>query len=303
MTAVALPIKFQIGARTLLKVERRLVRVPLDLDDAISGAIPALPPLSPRAHGYAITSLPAEAGAELAAANPAMFGFVRQRYTRRYTDLGGDFASFLAGLSSNARATVKRKGRKLAEHSGGAVDVRRFRAPDEIAAFHPIARALAEQTYQERLMGSGLPGAQDFVRGMIEAAAADRVRAWLLYIAGVPAAYLYCAVEAGVVRYDYVGHAPQFADLSPGAVLQIEAFRDLFGEGAFRLFDFTEGDGQHKRQFATGGVACVDLLLLRRSPGNLALAGAVSGFDRAMAIAKAATRQLGLESLARRVRR
>ena len=32
--------------------------------------------------------------------------------------------------------------------------------------------------------------------------------------------------------------------------------RDLFGD-RFRWFDFTEGEGQHKRLFATGGVACV----------------------------------------------
>ena len=70
------------------------------------------------------------------------------------------------------------------------------------------------------------------------------------------------------VIYAHVGHDPAFNDLSPGAVLQLEAMRDLFDEGGFARFDFTEGEGQHKRQFATGGVACVDLLLLRPEPGQ-----------------------------------
>ncbi|MFM9827136.1 MAG: GNAT family N-acetyltransferase [Sphingomonas sp.] len=303
MSAVPLPIKFQIGARTLLTIERRLVRLPLSLADALSGAPPLLPALPPGAHGYAITSLPVVASERLAMADPATFGFVRQRYTRRYTGLTGGFEAFFAGLSSNARSAAKRKARRLAEHSGGALDVRRFRTPDELAQFHPVARALAERTYQQRLMGAGLPADDRFVTGMYEAAAAGRVRAWLLYVAGAPAAYLYCPVEGGTVRYDYVGHAPEYAELSPGAVLQIEAFRDLFAEGSLCLFDFTEGDGQHKRQFASGGVDCVDLLLLRRTVGNAATVAALSVFDQTMAIAKRATAQLGLEALARRLRR
>ncbi len=307
MTAVSLPIKFQLGARTLLKIERRLVRLPLSLESALDVATasmpPPLPPLPPGAHGYAITSLPVAAGAQLTRGQAAMIGFVRQHYTRRFTDLTGGFDAFLAGLSSNARATIKRKARRLAEQSGGALDVRRFRTPDALTHFHPVARALAERTYQERLMGAGLPADDRFVRGMYEAAAADRVRAWLLYVAGEPAAYLYCQADGDTLRYDYVGHAPEFAELSPGAVLQIEAFRDLFGENRFRRFDFTEGDGQHKRQFATGGVECIDLLLLRRTPGNAAMVAALSGFDGAMAGAKRLTRQFGLEAAARRLRR
>jgi hypothetical protein len=65
----------------------------------------------------------------------------------------------------------------------------------------------------------------------------------------------------------HVGHDPAFNDLSPGAVLQLEAMRDC-SPRPLRRFDFTEGEGQHKRQFATGGVACVDLLLLRPTPGQ-----------------------------------
>ena len=307
VTAVSLPVKFQLGARTLLKIDRRVVRLPLSLDGALraalAGAPPPLPPLPADAHGYAITSLPVAVSAALTQGHADMIGFARQHYTRRYIDLAGGFDAFLAGLSSNARSTIRRKARRLAEQSGGTLDVRRFRTPDELARFHPIARALAERTYQERLMGAGLPADDRFVRGMYEAAAADRVRAWLLYVAGVPAAYLYCPASDGTVRYDYVGHAPEFAELSPGAVLQIEAFRDLFGENRFRRFDFTEGDGQHKRQFATGGVDCVDLLLLRRTFGNAAMVVALTGFDRAMASAKRLTQRLGLEALARRVRR
>ena len=59
-TARPLPLNFQIGARTLLQIQRTLQRVPLSLDDVLTGRLPPLPPLDRAAHGYTVTSLPAE---------------------------------------------------------------------------------------------------------------------------------------------------------------------------------------------------------------------------------------------------
>ena len=103
--------------------------------------------------------------------------------------------------------------------------------------------------------------------------------------------------------YEYLGHDPAFSDLSPGAVLQVEAMRDLFEEGNLACFDFTEGEGQHKRAMATGGVACVDLLLLRPSLANRATMAALGAFDRSVALGKSLVAKAGLQDVARRVRR
>lgn len=303
MTAIALPLRFQVGARTLMSVQRRLARVALSLDDAVARRMPALPPLDRDAHGYLVTSLPADRRDAVVAGAGGMIAFTRQSYTRRYIDLGGEFDAYFARLSSNTRSAMRRKTRRLADASGGVLDIRRYRTPDELAQFHDVAREISQKTYQEKLLGGGLPDDPAFLRAMAALAAADQARAWLLSIGGVPAAYLYCPIDSGVVRYDHVGHDPAFADLSPGSVLQLEALRDLFGEGTLRRFDFTEGDGQHKQQFATGGVDCVDLLLLRPSVVNRLTTVALGGFDRAMAVGKRATAQLGLQGLARRIRR
>ena len=66
--------------------------------------------------------------------------------------------------------------------------------------------------------------------------------------------------------------------------------RDLFAEGRFARFDFTEGEGQHKRTLSTGGVACVDLLLLRPTLANRAAIAALAAFDGGVALAKALVR-------------
>lgn len=305
MTATArpTPLNFRIGARTLMAVQRDMVRVPLSLDEAREGRLPVLPPLPRDAHGYVVTSLPEDRLEAMVYASGKMIGFVRQRYTRYYADLTGGFDAYMASLSGNARQGAKRKAKKIAQVSGGDLDIRAYRTPTELEAFHDIARRIALRTYQEKLLGEGLPASPEFVQGMLTAAAADRVRAWLLFIAGEPAAYLYCPAHGETLVYEYVGHDPAFNDLSPGAVLQVEAFRDLFDEQKFARFDFTEGDGQHKRQYATGGVPCVDLLLLRPTVTNRVTTAALGGFNRTVAGGKALVDAVGLEKLSKKLRR
>ena len=297
-------LKFEIGARTLATIQRYLVRLPLTLDEARADRVPALPVLPREAHGYVVTSLPEHLVLGLVKASGDMLPFIRQRYTRYFTDFGVGFDGWWNGLSSNARQGVKRKAKKIAAESGGELDVRAFRAPHELEAFHDVARGISLRTYQERLLGSGLPDSPEFLATMLAQGAAGQVRAWLLYIAGEPAAYLYCPViQGGVVIYAHVGHDPAFNDLSPGAVLQLEAMRDLFEEGKFSRFDFTEGEGQHKRQFATGGVDCVDLFLLRPSLANRVTMGALGGFNRGVAGVKALVNKAGLGKFAKKLRR
>jgi hypothetical protein len=292
-----LALRFQIGARTLATVPRRLVRVALSLDAVLAGAVPALPALPGDADGFLVTSLPQ--GALETFDRQGLLGVVRQRYTRYHTDLGIGADAWLAGLSGSTRSGLKRKARKLAAASGGALDVRAYRTPAEIAAFHPLARAVSATTYQERLLGSGLP---EDVAPLLALAGEDRVRAWLLVIGDVPAAYLCCTADGESLRYDHVGHDPAYGDLSPGAVLQLEAMRALFAD-RFARFDFTEGEGQHKRQLASSGTACVDLLLLRPTLANRGVLMALGAFDGAMARAKRAVAHPALQRLAKRVRR
>lgn len=279
MRAGAAPLRFQIGARTLWSVPRRLRRVALSLDAVLAARAPALTPLGDAEDGYLVTSLPEAALPALATGG--LLAHVRQRYRRYWIDLAAGEAAWRAGLSANARAQIGRKAKRL-----GAHEIRRFRTAAEIAAFHPLARAVSARTYQERLMASGLPADP---APLMRLAAADRVRAWLLCVGGAPIAYLCCTAAeehgGGTLRYDHVGHDPARSAHSPGAVLQAAALRDLFAD-RFARFDFTEGEGQHKRQLATQGAACVDLLLLRPTIVNRAALAALRGWDGAVAWGK-----------------
>ena len=287
-------LRLQVGARTLVSFPRTLRRVAWSLEQALSGQGPALPPLTAADDGYLVTSVPDRAVPETSGLR-----FVRQRYTRYYVDLAGGRDAWMAGLSGQARAGLKRKAKKLAAANDGVLDVRRYRSREEMAVFHPLARAVSATTYQERLLGSGLP---EDAGALLAAAEKDDARAWLLFIGGGPAAYLWCGADGNTLRYDYVGHDPAYQALSPGSVLMGAALDELFGD-RFRWFDFTEGEGQHKRGLASGGVACRDELLLRATVANRAAVAAVGGFDAAMVVAKRWSERPALRRIAQRVRR
>jgi CelD/BcsL family acetyltransferase involved in cellulose biosynthesis len=295
--AAPLPLRFQVGARTLFAVKRRLVRIGLSLDRALAAETPHLPPLDPADHGYLLTSVPAAKADGLRRQD--MLALERPHYARRYADLSGSFEAYLAGFSGKTRSTLRRKLRKFETLSGDALDVRAYRTADEVAEFHALARAVSRKTYQEKLLDAGLPSGAEAEAEMRRKAALGEIRAWLLFLEGDPVAYLYTPAEGDTLIYAYLGYDPALAKHSPGTVLQLAAMRQLMEEGCFRRFDFTEGDGQHKRQFATGSIDCVDLLLLRKSPGNRLLLASLRGFERLAAFAKG----LGLGRMARRIGR
>ncbi len=293
--AVRIDLTARIGARTLLRIPRRLVRVALDLDAVLAGAAPMLPPLPKGAHGYLVTSLPETLRDGVATGG--LRTTVRQRYTRRYADLTMGFDAYLAQFSGKTRATLLRKVRRFAD---GEPDVRHYRSENEIMEFERLARPLSQKTYQEKLLGAGLG---DNSAAMKVLAARDAVRAFLLFRDGVPVSYLYLPARGDTLVYAYLGYDPALAGLSPGTVLQLEAMRMLMAEGCFERLDFTEGDGQHKALFATGGVPCVDLLLLRPGLVNRLAVDVIQAFDALVARLKWIGRAPALRPLANALRR
>ena len=122
--ARTIPLNFQIGARTLMAIQRTLLRVSLGLDDAQGDRLPVLPPLARDANGYSVTSLPEDRLAAMTYASSGMIPFVRQRYTRYFAGLEGGYDAYLSELSANTRQGMKRKAKKIAQVSGGDLDVR-----------------------------------------------------------------------------------------------------------------------------------------------------------------------------------
>ncbi len=207
--------------------------------------------------------------------------YTPNEYDRAFIDMNMTFEAYLAKFSGKSRSTLKRKVSKLAKLSGGTLDLREYHRADQILEFHRIASELSRKTYQERLFAKGLPTDEKSVRHMVDLAAADKARAFLLFLDGKPIAYLYCPVTHDALLYEFLGYDPEFKEHSPGTVLQHCALERLFAEKRFTMFDFTEGEGTHKEFFATGSRHCADFYYFRRTPRNLAAVGLHSSMTAA----------------------
>lgn len=230
--------------------------------------------------------------------------YVPSQYMRHYIDLGMGWEAYQAKFSSKSRQTLRRKVRKFAEASGGTIDWRTYRTPEELETFRSLARDVSRLTYQERLLNAGLPDDAAFVERSARLAAQDQVRAYLLFLNDEPVAYLYCPARDSALIYAYLGYHPDFAALSPGTVLQWRVLESLFQEGRFRYFDFAPGDSPHKTLFGSAHQPCADIYYLRRRPRALALglahAATTLGSD---SIASALSRLGFKQSLKRLLRR
>jgi hypothetical protein len=225
--------------------------------------------------------------------------YVTSQYTRFYASLDGDFEGYLAKFGGKTRSTLRRKVKRFLE-SGEGSGMREFKRPEEMAEFHALARGVSRVTYQERLLDSGLPEEPGFVQELMDLAARDSVRAYLLLLRGIPVAYLCCPAVNRVLLYSHLGYDPAHAELSPGTVLQYLAFESLFKEQAFRAFDFTEGQGDHNRFFGTNETLCADVCYFRPTLATRLWVSAHDGLDRASTAIGRALDTLGLKAAVKR---
>jgi CelD/BcsL family acetyltransferase involved in cellulose biosynthesis len=222
--------------------------------------------------------------------------YVLGEFNQYYIDLSTNMNGYLSTFSSKSRSTLLRKIKRAGATLGGHVTLREYRKPGEMPEFHRLAREVSARTYQERLLDAGLPDGARFVESMCHLAAEDHVRAYLLFCDERPIAYMYCPVRDGVLLYQYVGYDPEYQHGSPGTVLQYLALEQIFAEGKFLYFDFTEGQGQHKEQLATHAALCANLCYFRRSWRNLLVLRCHQALDRISRVVVRALDRLGLKS-------
>jgi hypothetical protein len=306
-TASAVPLRFYFGPfRVGVYALRLLVR---ETDGSLFRATPALPDvpdmegLQRGEHGYLFRSQPLPERLPSYALLPRAIRYVPQQFHRYFIDMSLGYDGYLARFSSKTRSTLQRKMRKLGEVSGGKIDFREYRTPAEAAEFLALARTISVKTYQEKLYDAGLPDSTAFHAQAQRLAEQGDLRAYLILHDGRPISYLYCPADRGRLIYQYLGYDPEYAKLSPGTVLQLLALQCLFREPGHSVFDFTEGEGDHKRMFATGNVFCGNIYFLRRTGSLRALMAAHRSIDRSGNYAVDLVGRLGIRSALRRLLR
>ncbi|NML60318.1 GNAT family N-acetyltransferase [Massilia sp. RP-1-19] len=262
------PFKFQLSDMTLFSVriplQVRSERLVADTPPTHELRVPA-DALLAGSQGYVVRGLPVEGEPRVLSKVGDFICYVPQQYHHCYIDLSQTFEQYQKKFSSKTRSTISRKIKKFADHCGGQVKWKLYREPGEMKEYFALARAVSKLTYQERLLDAGLPESDEFQREAEQLAAAGRIRAWILFDGERPVSYLYCPVADGVLSYSYVGYDPAYMDKSVGLVLQWIAVEQLFSEGIFKYFDFTEGQSDHKRLFSTHQRRCANVFFIRDS--------------------------------------
>lgn len=298
------PFKFQLSDWTLFSVSRRLHVRAADPFVEAPVAGPLAPPaveLALGSQGFLIRGMPVAAAIPTLSRIGDYLCYVPLQYQHNYIDLSLSFDSYQKKFSSKTRSTLHRKIRKYAQHCGGTIPWKTYRQPAEMRDFFKAARTVSRLTYQERLLDAGIPDSEDFIRQAELLAAEDCIRAYVLFDGERPVAYLYCPISNGILIYSHLGYDPDYLQMSVGTVLQWLALEQLFSESRFRYFDFTEGDSEHKRFFATGHRQCANVFWMRRNIANMTLIHGQSMINRASMWLGVKLDQLGLKARIKRL--
>jgi hypothetical protein len=223
-----------------------------------------------------------------------------ERVSHHAVALQGTFDDYLRGLRQKTRHELRRKTRRLASELGSRLVYRELGEPGEMAEFHRLALQVSEKTYQERLLGVGLPAGEGFRRKLEDLARLHLVRGHLMLDGERPIAYGYCEAQGPVLNYRVTGYDPKYRHLSPGAVLLGRMLESLFAEGRFRLLDFGWGEAQWKQDFATRSVRAGPVIFFRPTPRNLAMVSAHAALRKTNALVLRLLRAAGVKDALKR---
>lgn len=268
------PFNFQLSDWTLFSISMLLqVRAESPFDETSPMDVPAPPTehLMKGSQGFLVRGMPVAAELPPISLTGDYLCYVPLQYQHYYIDFGLSFEDYQKKFSSKARSTISRKIRRFSEHCGGTIIFKTYKLPDEIRNFFRFARIVSKLTYQERFLKAGIPDSDDFIRHAELLAADQQLRAYILFDCERPVSYLYCPVQDGVLSFSYLGYDPDYMQMSVGTVLQWLAIEQLFIEARFRYFDFTEGQSDHKRLFATHQRQCANIFLVKKTLRNNAV--------------------------------
>jgi hypothetical protein len=168
--------------------------------------------------------------------------------------------------------------------------------------FLRLAREVSKKTYQERLLGVGLPSDEQFRQQLYTLACRDLSRGYILFYDATPIAYLFCSIrEGGILIYRYLGYDPKFEAWSPGTVLQYLVLEKLFNEDGVQMLDFTEGEGAQKKFFSTGSTRCADVYYFRRTSKNWLILCVHTAVDSISAFGVQVLNLLGMKTWVKRL--
>lgn len=219
----------------------------------------------------------------------------------QYIKLPRTFSDYEMEIGYKKRKRLRYTTRRLADHVNDIIDIREYTSISSVDEFLEHATSISRHTYQWRQLGLGLRNRSAIARLCINAAHQNYFRSFILFCRGAPVAFLLGMQISDIYRYLDVGYDPRWARWSVGTVLQFETLRRILTDAdPATWWDFSFGDGEHKRRFANFSVPTASLLYVRRFSGLHLTLLARDGFS---AVDRTLSRSLDLAGLKDHLRR
>jgi hypothetical protein len=196
--------------------------------------------------------------------------YIQQPIIHHCIEIKGSWEDYLRQWSGKSRQNLRRTVRRFTDSHGGEDCVKLFLTEGEMEAFYREAYDISKQTYQHKLLKSGMPGDASFVEHLVSLAKQGMARGYILRSGDVPVAFAWCRKIGDVLRYEIVGYRPEFSELSPGTVLLYYIVRDAYRSAEYRFVDFGPGDAHYKSMFGNKSFQYVDAYLFRFRLKNFA---------------------------------
>jgi len=193
---------------------------------------------------------------------PRGFRIIRKEVPTVQIKLDGTFEDYLNNrFHKKARYNLKREVRLLEEAAGGEVEIKIYRSPEDAAPFLKDAENIARLSYQWKMGMTTAHMTPENVQRLSYIARAGKLRSYILYIRGMPAAYCYATIRHGELAYETVGYNAQFTKLNPGKVLLYKILEDLHENRPVGALDFGRGITDYKLLFANAKRPLIDVSL------------------------------------------
>ena len=178
----------------------------------------------------------------------SFFVFERSRAPHSVIDLPSSYAVYFQGLQRKTRENIRRHSRKL----GTYVDrweVRKFTAPEHVREMLELVEAIATKTYHYHLLGQDLTASnKQSIRNLNIYAQEGWLRGYLLFGDNRPIAYVVGYLVNGCFQSELTGYDPEFANVSPGILIQLRVIEDLINTEVADLLDYGAGGASYKQE-------------------------------------------------------
>jgi len=188
-------------------------------------------------------------------------------------DIPDSFDTYLSAFSRKKRYNLKRQVRRLEEHSGGSLTLRRVQAVDDVAGLRQAMSQLGVAS-DSTLSDSA----------MRDLAGRSMLLSYVLVGGGKCYAVAVGTRFEDTVLFHRFAHDESLGHLSPGAVLHLSMMEDLIGNRLARRIDYGFGEPTYRSNNVVDERVAV--MLFRKTLLNRVRIFAHSAFERTLAAIK-----------------